>query len=456
MGRIAIVGGGISGLSTAYAILEKDPSAEIIIFEAEKKPGGKIWTEKIDGFLCEGGVNGFLDNKPKTLELSRKLLLSPLRSSDAARKRFIFSESRLKLIPETPPAFFFSNLLSFWGRLRIIYEILAPKGRNNDESLADFAKRRLGREAYEKLIDPMASGVYAGNPETLSLKSCFPRVDNLEQKYGSLIKGMIKMNLEAKKTNKGKIGAGPGGTLTSFFDGMEVMVDSLKNFLGDRLRTESRVVALEKKHRGYAVVLSDDSVVESEILIIASPAYAVSEMLRNFDKPLSSIIGEIPYPALSVICFGYKKERLKHQLNGFGFLVPFKEKRKILGTLWDSSIFPNRAPEGYALLRTMAGGARASEIAMYDDKHLRDMVFRELKDIMGIDAPPDFVKIFRHDKSIPQYNIGHASKMNTVEDMVLKHKDMYLTGNAYYGISVNDCIENSYKLAEKITGKGGI
>ncbi|MBI4684030.1 MAG: protoporphyrinogen oxidase [Nitrospirae bacterium] len=453
MGKIVIVGGGISGLSLAYELLERDPSADITILEAEKKPGGKIWTERVNGFLCEGGVNGFLDNKPKTLEFASRLRLNPVRSSDAARKRYILSNNKLYLLPESPPAFFSSNLLSLYGRLRIIYEFFAPKG-GDDETLADFAKRRLGKEAYEKLIDPMASGIYAGNPETLSLKSCFPKIYELENKYGSLIKGMIKLQKEAKRNRKAKVTAGPGGVLTSFNDGMGMFIDSLRNFLKERLRVSSKVSAVAKKADGYAVHLSDGTVVESEILVIASPAYAASEMLKGLNKKLASTIGEIPYPSVSVVCFGYKKERIAHKLNGFGFLIPYREKRKVLGTLWDSSIFPNRAPEGYVLLRTMLGGARMSDLAMQDDNRLADTVSGELKEIMGITVQPDFVRIFRHEKAIPQYNIGHEDRLRKIEEMILKYNDLYITGNAYRGISVNDCIENSYKLAERIFGKG--
>lgn len=454
MARIIIVGAGISGLSLAYAILEKNPSEEITIFEADKRPGGKIWTDKIDGFLCESGVNGFLNNRPKTIELSQKLSLSPLISSDLARKRYVFSNKKLQLLPESAVAFFTSNLLSPVGRLRIIYEFFASKGTKDEESLADFAKRRLGKEAYEKLIDPMASGVFAGNPETMSLRSCFPRIHNLEQKYGSLIKGMLSLNKEAKKTGRAKVGAGPGGVLTSFSEGMEMLISSLSNFLGDRIKVNSKVVAVEKRHKKYAVCLSDGSIVESEILIIASPVDSTVEMLKKLDKTLASIIEEIPYPYLSVVCFGYKKEKINKKLDGFGFLIPYKESRKILGTLWDSSIFPNRAPEDYVLLRTMVGGARMEELALQTDSKLKDMVIKEIKETMGIGVLPDFVKIYRHERSIPQYNIGHSKRLKAIEEMLLKHNDLYLTGNAYYGISVNDCIENSYKLAEKIIDKG--
>ena len=453
MDRIVIAGGGISGLSLAFTLLEYEPAADIVVFESEKRPGGKIWTEKVNGFLCEGGVNGFLDNRPKTLELASKLLINPLRSSDAARKRYVFSDGKLNLLPESPISFLTSDLLSLYGRLRVMYEFFAPRGGSDDETLADFARRRLGKEAYEKLIDPMASGIYAGNSESLSLKSCFPKIFNLEEKYGSLIKGMIKLQREAKKSGNQKIGAGPGGTLTSFHNGMGMMVDSLKSSLKERLRAGSKVVSVERKNKGYAVHLSDGMVVETEILVIASPAYSASEILKNLDRRLSSALSEIPYPSVAVVCFGYRKERIANKLDGFGFLIPYKERRKILGSLWDSSIFPGRAPEGYVLLRSMVGGSRSSELAMQDDGRLIDIVSEELKDIMDIKVQPDFVKIYRHEKAIPQYNIGHDRKLKAVDEMLLKYKNLYLTGNAYRGIGVNDCIENSYKLAETIIRK---
>lgn len=456
MGRIVIVGGGISGLSLAYALLERQPSLDIVVFESEKRAGGKIWTEKVSGYHCESGVNGFLDNRPKTLELASKLSLNPLRSSDAARKRYVYSRGKLHLLPESPMSFLASDLLTIYGRLRVMYEFFAPQGGGGDETLADFARRRLGKEAYEKLIDPMASGIYAGNPETLSLKSCFPKIVNLEEKYGSLIKGMIKLQKEVKKSGKPKVGAGPGGILTSFHGGMSILIEALKASLNERLRTGSKVISVEREGKACAVHLSDGMTVEAEIVIIASPAYAASEILKNLDRHLSSILSEIQYPSVSVVCFGYKKERIAAKLDGFGFLIPNKECRKILGTLWDSSIFPDRAPEGCVLLRSMVGGARMPELALQDDCRLIDNVSGEVRDIMGIKVQPDFVKIYRHEKAIPQYNTGHNKRLETIEEMLLKYRNLYLTGNAYRGIGVNDCIENSYKLADIIIRKGEI
>ncbi len=451
MGRIAIIGGGISGLSLAYYLIEKDPSADVLVFESEKRVGGKIWTEKTEGFLCEGGVNGFLDNKPRTLELALKVKLAPLRSNDASRKRFIYSDGRLHRLPESPPAFLSSNLLSIPGRLRVMAEMFVPGGAKDEESLADFARRRLGREAYEKLIDPMASGIYAGNPETLSLRSCFAKVYELEVKYGGLIRGMLRLQRERKKEgSQEKVGAGPGGTLTSFHQGMGELADTLKKFLGERMRTGYKAVSLEKKGKGYSVLFSDGSALGTDAVVIAAPAYSASEILRGVDARLASLIAGIPYPSLSVVCFGYKKSRIESSLDGFGYLIPSREKRRILGTLWDSSIFPNRAPEGYVLLRSMVGGARASALAMEDDTKIIDSVRAEIAEIMGIRATPDFVRVFRHEMAIPQYIIGHSERLKDIDSALSKHKSLYLAGNAYRGIGVNDCIENSWKLASAI------
>lgn len=446
---LVIIGGGISGLSLAYFLLEQKPSLDIIILESEKRAGGKIWTDKVDGFLCESGVNGFLDNRPRTLELVAKLALSPLKSSEDARKRFIFSDGKLHRLPESPVSFFSSNLLTLHGRLRIIWEIFVPRGNGKDETLAEFARRRLGKEAFEKLIDPMASGIYAGDPEKMSLKSCFPVIYNLEQKYGSLIRAMIQLQKEAKKTGK-KVGAGPGGVLTSFYDGMETMINALTGYLGEKVKTGTRAISIDKKGDTYIVSVSDGSNIEAEAVVLATPAHETSEMVRDIDKQLSSTLSEIFYPSISVVCLGYKRDKISHSLNGFGFLIPYREGRKILGTLWDSSIFPNRVPEGYVLLRSMLGGVRMSELALQDENKLINMVMDELGDILGIKAQPDFVKVYTHKKGIPQYSLGHEKKLETITGICNKFKSFYITGNAYRGIGVNDCIESSYKLAERI------
>lgn len=457
--RVAIVGGGISGLSLAYFLIQRAQDAEIVLLESEPRPGGKILTEKNEGFLCEGGVNGFLDNRPRTLDLSRMISLDPLRSNDAARKRFVYSGGVLHRLPESPPAFLASRLLSLPGRLRVAAEVLIPGKAMEAESLADFATRRLGKEAYEKLIDPMASGIYAGNPETLSLRACFPKVYDLERKYGGLIRGMIRLQRERKRSGSAeKVGAGPGGVLTSYYQGMGALVDGLRGIIGDRLRLGRGVRAIDRKGQGYSLLLADGTATDADVVVIATPAFAAADILKEYEPGLAKLLSGITYPSVAVACLGYRREKIKSSLDGFGFLVPSGEKRSILGTLFDSSIFPNRAPEGQVLLRSMVGGARASDLACQKEERIVDLVKRELADILSVRTDPDFVKVFRWEAAIPQYTLGHLDRLKDIDGILAGHRNLYLAGNAYRGIGVNDCIENSFLLTEKIVeqirGKG--
>jgi oxygen-dependent protoporphyrinogen oxidase len=455
MKRIAIIGGGLSGLTVAYALLQKRADLDIAVFEADNRPGGKIWTDRANGFLCEKGANGFLDNKPRTLELCQSLGIEPLRSNENSKKRYIFVNGKLNALPESPPAFIKSGLLSWRGKLRMLREYNAPKGPD-DETVADFIIRRLGKEALDKLIDPMASGIYAGDPYRMSIKSCFPRIKELEKEYGGLFRALLKIRKQkkqqlrkAKGKGDAKVSVAPGGTLTSFYDGAQTMTDVLAQKLADRLHLGVSVQGIDKNGSAYQIHTSKGPA-EADIVILASPAYATAEMVKDFDSKISDALSDIPYPPVSVVCFGYKKEKVGHLLNGFGFLVPHIEGRKILGTLWDSSIFPNRATEGYALLRTMVGGAKSPDIAMLDDDRISRLVFNELKPILTLKTDPDMVRVYRWEKAIPQYLLGHSQKIKFLDDRTTHYPGMYLAGNAYRGIGMNDCVESSYKLAEDI------
>ncbi len=462
MTKVAVVGGGISGLTVAYTLVNSS-QFEVAVFEADSRPGGKIWSDKVDGFLCEKGVNGFLDNKPKTLGLCVKLGIKPLRSNENAKKRYVFSNGRLNLLSESPLSFLKSGLLSWRGKLRMVYELIAPKGPE-DETVADFVIRRLGKEGLEKLVDPMSSGIFAGDPYRMSIKSCFPRIKELEQEYGSLIKALIKIQRGNKKTGGPKTGPGMGGNLTSFYNGAQFITDALAEKLGERLKLGISVYGLArlggsarggKKGNSYQLHTSEGTK-DADIVVLASPAYASTEILKGFDLELSKTLSEIPYAPVSVVCFGYKREKVLHSLNGFGFLIPHKEGRRILGTLWDSSIFPNRAPEGYVLLRSMVGGAQSPELAMLDDNILVNTVFDELRPIVSLKAEPDIVRIYRWERAIPQYVLGHGEKLRLIDERLKSYPGLYLTGNAYRGVGMNDCIENGYKVADEILSKSKV
>jgi len=451
--RVIVIGGGISGLSLAASLMENNGVFdEITVLESSGRAGGKVWSERESGYILEGGVNGFLDNKPTTLELASRLSMSPYRSSDEARKRFVFSGGKLNRLPESPPAFLRSGLMGIRGKLRLALEpFISPAPAALEESLAVFGRRRLGREAFEKLIDPMASGIFAGDPEKMSLKHCFPRINAMEQEYGSLIKAMIKLMAERKKN----VSAAPGGTLTSFEGGLEDIIHALKVILGDRLRLGAEAKSIEKTSFGYKVHLAEGVALEAEVVALACPAYSASCLVRNLHQDAGRAMDSVYYPPLSVVAMGFRKEKIGIPLDAFGFLIPFREGRKILGTLYDSSVFINRAPEGMALLRSMAGGARAPEVAELDDERLTELVLSELREITGLKAEPEFVRIFRHKYAIPQYNLGHGELLEAVDGIEKAHRGIYVTGNAYRGVSFNDCIANSMEMARRIVSELG-
>ncbi|WP_028842594.1 protoporphyrinogen oxidase [Thermodesulfovibrio yellowstonii] len=444
--EIVIVGGGISGLSLAYFLIQKNSQLNIKIVEAEKRAGGKIITENISGFLCEGGVNGFLSNKPSTISLAKELNIEPLRGSESSKIRYILIDGKLIRVPENPLKFFLSPLLSFSGKIRMLREYFTPPLKEDiDETVESFVSRRVGREFYEKLIDAMSTGIYAGDPSKMSMKSCFPKVYWLEKRYGGLLRGLLALKKEKKDAK-----AQPSGVLMSFKGGMSELIQSLERHLSSRILKGKKVLSIDRKNNYYSVHLDDGNFIKAEKVILACPAHESAEILRGLNRELSDILKTIPYPPLSVVAFGFKKEQIGFGTSLYGFLVPFREKRKILGTLFDSSIFPNRAPEGYVLLRSMIGGRRAPELAMLPDEKLIDTALSELKPLLNIKGDPEFIKIFRWEKAIPQYELGHEDKLNRIEQILSEFSGLYLTGNAYRGVSVNDCIENSLKLAEGI------
>ncbi len=462
MKKIVIIGGGISGLATAWLLRSKAQAAgrelEITLIEKEERPGGKIRSIKTDGYICEWGPNGFLDSKPQTLDLCRAIGVEGNlhRSNDNARKRFIYSGGELHQLPDGAPAFLKSSLISWSGKLRLALEptpFIASAPVGVDETLAAFGRRRLGGEALDKLIAPMVSGIFAGDPETMSLESCFPRIAELEREYGGLIRAMIMLGKKKKKDiADGKVvssAAGPGGTLTSFREGIQFLSDALSASLGGIVRTGVTVTSVAKRgSASYVVTCSDGSIYEADVAIVASPAYAAADMLSDLDGGISGVLRQIPYASMTVICCGYSRNQINRSLDGFGYLIPKKEGRSTLGTLWDSSMFENRAAEGKVLLRSMMGGACFPEYVTLSDDEVVSRVRQDLKMTMGIDAAPEFVRVFRHPQAIPQYTVGHGARLQKLEEMLRAHPGLILTGNSYRGIGLNDCVAAAERAAD--------
>ncbi len=459
MYRVIIIGGGISGLATAFLLEQLSSKTgtelEITLLEKEPRLGGKIWTIPSDGYLCEWGPNGFLDNKPQTLDLCKEIGAAEmlLRSNDNARKRFIFTGGELHRLPENPPSFLKSRLISWPGKFRLAMEpFIPPYNSTEDETLASFGRRRLGDEALRKLIAPMVSGIFAGNPETMSLVSCFPRIAELEREYGSLIKAMLKLAKKKKQERlEGKVvasAAGPGGVLTSFRDGIQTLTDTIASRL--TATTIHSGVSATKLSRGSSDpfrIQADNGEHSADAVIMATPAYASAGILQELAPRSSGILQEIPYASMTVVCFGYERERIRHDLNGFGYLIPKEEGVNTLGTLWDSSIFDNRAPSGHVLLRSMMGGACFPEYINLNDSEVTERVKADLKTTMGISSPPSFVRIFRHKQAIPQYTVGHSRRLASLDEEQSSRPGLFLTGNSYRGIGLNDCVAAAERCA---------
>jgi len=469
MKKVIIIGGGISGLATAWLLRAKAQEAgrelDISLLEKEERAGGKIRSIHDEGYTCEWGPNGFLDSKPQTLELCRAIGVEDHlhRSNDNARKRFIFSGGELHRLPEGGPSFLKSSLISWPGKLRLALEptpFIASAPAGVDETLADFGRRRLGKEALDKLIAPMVSGIFAGDPETMSLVSCFPRIAELEREYGGLVRAMIMLAKKKKKdVAEGKVvssAAGPGGVLTSFREGIQYLSDALADSLGAIVKPGSQVVSVDKgSGLPYRVRCAGGSEYEADLVIAASPAFAVADMLEGLDRGISGVLRQIPYSSMTVICFGYERERITHPLDGFGYLIPKKEGRSTLGTLWDSSMFEQRAPEGKVLLRSMMGGACFPEYIKLSDDEVVARVRRDLQVTMGITAEPSFARVYRHEQAIPQYTVGHGKRLEALDGLLKGHPGLILTGNSYRGIGLNDCVAAAQRASDEALALAG-
>ncbi len=462
MQQIIVIGGGLSGLTTAYQIQQQAQAqnlpVKVIVLEKESRLGGKIWSRSESGYLCEWGPNGFLTNKPQTLDLCQSLGITKqlLSSNDNARKRFVFSKHQLHKLPHTQVEFLSNSLISFKGKLRIAAEYFVPQRRiHDDESLANFARRRLGQEALDKLIAPMAGGIFAGDPERMSLQACFPRIYQLEQEQGGLLKAMLRLKKE--KAKEKKIGgvesgpAGPGGILTSFSSGIEELIIALSAAIGieNIIQTSAVDKVVAAPDGGWQIITANQSYCADKV-ICATPAFASASMLNSLDASLATKLRQINYSPLVVACLGYAANKIQYDLNGFGYLFARGEEQHILGTLWDSSIFARRAPDDKVLFRSMLGGASHPQVMNLDDSQIQQLVESSLATTIGIDIKPEFVQIYRHPQAIPEYRLGHKNLVAEIMCQTNQHTGLFITGNSYFGVGINDCIDAAFTTAQNV------
>ncbi len=458
--KVVVIGGGISGLASAYRIQEAARAAgqeiEITVLERDDHLGGKIRSDRHEGWVVETGPNGYLDSKPGTVKLVEDLGLGEkvLPADEAAKTRLLFLDGKLQALPSSPAGFMTSSVLPLSGRMRIMLEPFQKKGPE-DETLADFGRRRLGRHAVERLLDPFVTGIYAGDPEMLSVAAAFPAVKKLELEYGGLVRGMIAKGRERRRAGASGKGtakggaAGPGGNLTSLVGGLTQLIEGIAAAVDGRIETNATVKGLERDGDAGWKVLLEGETLPADAVVLATPAPAAADLLEGFDAQIATQLRMTPYAPVTVVAAGFPKGAIGHPLDGFGFLIPGREGRKILGSLWTSSIYPGqRAPAGHVLLRTLVGGSRAPELAALPDDEILALVRAELEHTMGLRwVPPTHLRIFRWPEAVPQYPVGHLARTAEIEGKIAQaYPGLFLTGNHLHGIGINDCTGDAERI----------
>jgi len=448
--HVVVVGGGISGLCTAFLLRKK--GFRITLFEKDAAVGGTMKSIQHEGWLIESGPNSALETTPLLREISDELgiLDQWMYADDASSKRYIVKNGRLHALPSGIGSFLSTPLWSFGGKLRLLKEPFIGKARR-EESIAEFVTRRLGKEFLDYAINPFVAGVYAGSPEKLSVQSAFPKLYALEEKYGGLIKGAIRSRNERKKR---KETAKDRARLFSFERGMQTLPDALGRSLGDSVHLSTAVDRITPMRTGdhptYFITTVRNGVqstVEADAVVLSVPSFGAAPIIRPIDPETASSLESIYYPPVAEVFLGFRRDQIHHPLDGFGFLVPEIEHRKVLGCLWSSSLFPERAPESRIALTSFVGGSRQPDSVGGDDSTLLRDVLSDLADLVGITGYPEFVRIVRWQQAIPQYNVGYHATLSKLDRFEKNFKGSFICANYRGGIAVGDCVMNADKTA---------
>lgn len=461
MSQVVVVGGGIAGLSAAY-YASKLPDTQVTLLESSDRWGGKITTDRVsfDGgqFIMEGGPDTFLATKPWGIALCKELGLSDrLHGTNPHKKNtYVLNRNRLlplpdglaMMIPTNIQAILKSRLVSWFSKARMGLDfVLPPKAVHGDESLGAFVSRRLGREAYENLIEPLMSGIYAGDGDQLSLASTFPYLRDLELKYGSLARGALKM----RAPSNGKSMQGSRSAFLTPTTGLAEIVEKLIEDLaarGTTLRLNTPVAHISRIEGRYLLELPDESSLEADAVILATPAFVSGNLLASLDAALAADLQSIPYVSTATVSLAYRQSDVPHELDGYGYVIPRREGRRALACTWTSTKFPHRAPQGYVLLRVFIG--RAGQDIPWNQDELLELAKKELRLTLGITAPPLLHRVFLWDRAMPQYNLGHPQILIRIDAALEKHPGLALAGNGYRGIGIPDCIHSAEVAVEKI------
>jgi len=459
---VAVVGGGVTGLAAAHRLRELDPSLRTAVLEAGPRAGGVLGTDRRDGYLIESSADSFITNVPWAIDLCRRLGLEErlIQTDERYRRSFVVRAGRLEPIPDGliimapskigPMAR--TRILSVAGKLRLALERVLPKGDGSDESLASFARRRFGREAYDRLIQPLVGGMYTGDPERLSVKATMPRFLEMEQRDGSLIKAM--------RAAGGKQSSGSGaryGLFVGLEGGMSDLVDALVSRLEPgTVRTGTPVAGLAREGDGWRLDLGRGAApVRARAVIVATPARGASGLLREVDPGLSSDLAGIASTSSAVVSLGYRRDRIAHPLDGFGFVVPFVERRSILSGSFSSVKFAGRAPEGSVLIRVFMGGAKRPDLVDRDDAELVKLASEELGSLLGARGEPETWSVARWREVMPQYEVGHLDRIAAIEAKAAAHEGLELAGNWLRGVGVPMCVHGGEQAAARVAERIG-
>ena len=458
MTKVIIVGGGISGLALAFRLQRVVPQAEITLLEKSDRCGGTVRTEQHAGFRVEAGPNGFLDTKTATTTLCRDLGLEGqlLRASAATdRNRYLFLKGRMRRLPSGLGSFLSTDVISWRAKWALVTERFRRSRRQGqDESIDTFARRRVGAEVAEVLADAMVTGIHGGDPTLLSMPAAFPRLAELEEQHGSVMKGLVQAAKQrrAEAKAKGETYHRPG-KLWSFRPGLQLLIDTLRDQLARPALLGVKVRRLAPSLEGQAswVVYGEgEDRWTADAVVLVCPAYEQTALLADLDPVLSQDLGAIPYNRVGVAALGFRPGDVGFPLDGFGYLAPQRERRDLLGVQWCSSIYPERAPPGLALMRALFGGWHRGEMLDWEDDQLLRAVRDELRLALAVTGEPVFHRIVRWHRAIPQYHLGHLERVERIEARCRQYPGLFLGGNAFRGIALNDCTEQAEVVAGEV------
>jgi oxygen-dependent protoporphyrinogen oxidase len=444
---VVVIGGGISGLACAYRLQQAGIPARVL--EAETHPGGLIATTEKDGFRFELGPQSFLSTQPLLQLIDALGLKNELLHADPKAPRYILSRGRLVAAPLAPPSLLTTKLLGAGAKWRIFTEMFQrTQPPAEDESVASFVRRKFGAELLNQLVAPFVSGIYAGDPERLSVRAAFPMLRDFEAKYGSVLRGAMK-----SRPPKGTPRAG----LCSFRGGMETLPRALGRPLGSLLLTETSVVALrrgkgnEKSWFELDVTRHDHhETLSASAVIVATPTGPASEILRDLSDQFPPAFARIEYAPVAVVAAGYRREQIQHAGEGFGFLVPRSERLRVMGTVWNSSLFPGRAPDGMACFTSFAGGATDPELCKLSEEEIAKIICGEVGCVLRITGKPVTTLVHRYASALPQYNLGHTRIISTLASLTSSVPGLFLAGNYLSGPSIGACVEQANKTADAV------